>query len=165
MKLTIPESSDWNTNTNNSKINFIRTVMKENNEFVGEPCLGIFWYDPENEELFGVRSNIAEEVPYSEEHGTNRKIRTTKFMHYAIWQKECNKGKDERFKTMKYTEYPRGRVFQVKDEGFEVYVGHWIEEYPECKNLILDEFDLPKDTKFIIDTHWDLGHGWSDKNF
>ena len=165
MKLTIPESSDWDTNTDNSKINFIRKIMKENNDFVDEPCLGIFWYDPEEDELFGVRSTIADEVPYKNEYGTNRKIRTTKFLHYAIWQKECNRGKDKRFQTMEYTKYPRGRVFQVENEGFEVYVGSWINDYPNCKELVLDEFDLPNNTKFIIDTHWDLGHGWSDKEF
>ena len=165
MKITIPESSDWNTNTSDSKINFIRSIMKENNDFVGDPCVGIFWYDTENDELFGVRSNIAEDIPYHKEVGTDREIRTTKFMHYAVWQKESNKGKDKRFQTMNYTKVPRGRVFEVKNQGFEVYTGKWIEQYPDCKQLIIDEFDLPQDTEFIIDTHWDLGHGWSDKEF
>ena len=122
MKLTIPESSDWDTNTNNEHINFIRKLMKENNDSVGEPCVGIFWYDPDQNELFGVRSNAAEETTYHKEDNTNREIRTTRFLHYAVWQKECNKGKDNRFQTMDYTKYPRGRVFEVKDKGFEVYV-------------------------------------------
>jgi hypothetical protein len=43
-------------------------------------------------------------------------------------------------------------------------VGDWIKDYPSCKDLILIEFQLPKDnTEFVIDSHWDLGHGWSDK--
>lgn len=165
VKLTLPESSDWDTNTDNNNINLIRTLMKENNEYVGEPCVGIFWYDSENNELFGVRSNIADDVTYYKSEISDRQIRTTRFMHYAIWQKESNKGADPRFQTMNYTKVPRGRVFEVKDKGFEVYTGKWIEQYPECKQLIIDEFDLPDDTEFIIDSHWDLGRGWSDKHF
>ena len=84
-------------------------------------------------------------------------------MHYTIWQRECNKGKDKRFQTMDYTKYPRGRVFEVKDKGFKVCVGNWIKDYPEVKQLVIDEFQLPENTEFVIDRHWDLGRGWSDK--
>lgn len=165
IKLTIPESNDWNTNTPNIKINFMRQIMKENNNYVGEPCVGIFWYDTNENELFGVRSNLAEDTKYYYSDMLNQYVRTTKFLHYAIWQKESNRGKDERFQTLDYTKYPRGRIFEVKDKGFEVYVGNWIKDYPQCKQLIIDEFDLPQNTEFIIDAHWDLGHGWSDKEF
>ena len=140
IKLTIPESDDWNTNTNNPKINFIREIMKENNDYVGEPCVGIFWYDTNENELFGVRSNLAEDTKYYYSNILNCEVRTTKFLHYAVWQKESNKGKDKRFQTLDYTKYPGGQ-------------------------LILNEFDLPNDTEFIIDVHWDLGHGWADKEF
>ena len=165
IKLIIPESNDWNTNTHNLKINFMRQIMKENNNYVGEPCVGIFWYDPNEDELFGVRSNLAEDTEYYYSDMLNQYVRTTKFLHYAIWQKESNRGKDERFQTLDYTKYPRGRIFEIKDKGFEVYVGNWIKDYPQCKQLIIDEFDLPQNTEFIIDVHWDLGHGWSDKEF
>ena len=165
IKLTIPESDDWNTKTSNTKLNFIRQIMKENNNYVEEPCVGIFWYDPNENELFGVRSNLAEDTKYYYSDILNQYVRTTKFLHYAIWQKESNKGKDKRFQTLDYTKYPRGRIFEVKDKGFEVYVGNWIKDYPQCKQLIIDEFDLPSNTEFIIDIHWNLGHGWSDKEF
>ena len=166
MKLKIPETKDWNTNTNNIKINTIRTIMKENNKYVDEPCVGIFWYDPENNELFGIRSIIADDVSYYHSDLLNQDVRTIKFLHYAIWQKEANKGKDKRFQTTDYTKYPRGRIFEIKDYGFEVYVGNWINKYPQCMDLVIDEFDLPEDnTNFVIDSHWDLGHGWSYKEF
>ena len=29
--------------------------------------------------------------------------------------------------------------------------------------LIEDEFNLPVDFEFVIDYHWDLGHGWSEE--
>jgi len=45
---------------------------------------------------------------------------------------------------------PRGRVFFVKDTGFIVVVGDWINEYPDAKRLILSEFNLPSDTEFKI---------------
>lgn len=33
------------------------------------------------------------------------------------------------------------------------------------RELLIDEFDLPKDFKFIYNNHWDIGHGWSEKGF
>ena len=58
---------------------------------------------------------------------------------------------------------PRGRVFEFKDEGFIVFTGSWINDYPEAKDEIIYEFQLPADTKFVQDEHWDLGHGWSNE--
>lgn len=59
---------------------------------------------------------------------------------------------------------PRGRVFEFQDEGFRVYTGKWINDYPNVKELIIKEFQLPIDkTKFLIDSHWDIGHGWSQE--
>ena len=29
--------------------------------------------------------------------------------------------------------------------------------------LIEDEFNLPVDFEFVVDYHWDLGHGWSEE--
>ena len=56
---------------------------------------------------------------------------------------------------------PRGRVFEFKNEGFKVYTGKWIDNYPQVKDLIIEEFQLPKeDTEFRQDYHWDIGHGW-----
>lgn len=162
-KLNIPESEDWRTDTDNTMINVFREVMKYNNQFQDDPNIGIFWYDPNEKELFGVYSVFVDDVDYFFSLIFNAEAKTCKRMHYALWQKECNKGKDKRFQTMDYTKYPRGRVFEVKDEGFKVCVGRWIKDYPEAKQLILDEFQLPEDTEFIIDGHWDLGRGWSDK--
>lgn len=164
LKLNIPESDDWSTNTNNQMINTFREIMKENNQYVDDPNVGIFWFDPNEQELFGVYYVLAEDAKYFHSNIFNNEARTCKPMHYAIWQKECNKGKDKRFQTLDYTKYPRGRVFEVKDVGFKVCVGSWINDYPKVKQLVLDEFQLPENTEFIIDKHWDLGHGWSDKD-
>ena len=52
--------------------------------------------------------------------------------------------KDKRFKG-DYTQVPRGRVFQFEDGTFVVFTGDWINNYPDVKSLILEEFDLPED--------------------
>ena len=40
-------------------------------------------------------------------------------------------------------------------------VGKWLEEYPEARELILEEFDLPADkTVFEYAVHWDIGQKW-----
>ena len=60
-----------------------------------------------------------------------------------------------------YTQVPGGRVWELKDKGFVVTVGTWINKYPEVKKLILYEFDLPDSTEFKIELHWNIGSGWS----
>ena len=63
-----------------------------------------------------------------------------------------------------YTLVPRGRVFEFKDVGYVVFTGEWIDNCPEAKDLILFEFNLPEDkTEFRKDSHWDIGHGWSQE--
>lgn len=160
----IPNSADWDTNTDNNVVNTFREIMANNNQFVDDPCVGIFWYDPEEDDLFGVYSVLAEDTNYYGSTMFGGMARTCRPLHYSVWQKECNRGRDKRFQTMDYTKYPRGRVFEIKDKGFVVCVGSWIKQYPSIKDLVLTEFQLPEDTEFLIDTHWELGHGWSDKD-
>ena len=163
-KKEIPDSQDWKTDTSDNTINAFREIMAHNNQYVDDPYVGIFWYDTENQELFGVYSVLAEDVDYYYSDAFGAKVKTCKPLHYALWQKRANKNKDSRFQA-KYTDVPRGRVFEVENQGFIVCVGKWINDYPEAKTEILYEFQLPNDTKFVIDSHWDLGHGWSDKKF
>lgn len=163
LRRNIPDSEDWRTDTEDPKINAFREIMTYNNQFVDDPYVGIFWYDPESEELFGVYSIPAADTKYFDSELFSGQVRTCRPLHYALWQKGVNRGKDARFQ-VPYTSVPRGRVFEIKNQGFAVCVGHWINDYPEAKQLILDEFQLPDDTEFIIDNHWDLGRGWSDKH-
>ena len=40
-------------------------------------------------------------------------------------------------------------------------VGKWLEEHPEARQHILEEFDLPVDkTTFEYAVHWDIGQKW-----
>lgn len=125
--------------------------------------LGPFWYDKNNKELFGVHSSPAEDCAWYKSSQFGIEVRTGKALHETIWKKEHFRGKDRRFNG-NYTLVPRGRVFEFKDVGYVVFTGDWIDNYPEAKDLILFEFNLPKDkTEFRKDSHWDIGHGWSQE--
>ena len=138
-------------------------VMRFNEQFQDEPRVAIFWYDTNKDELFGVRMTHASDAKWYESSQFNAIVKTEKDLHKNVWNKEKHRGKDKRFKG-DHTLVPRGRVFEFKDDGFRVYTGSWINNYPEAKELILDEFELPKDnTTFIQDSHWDIGHGWSQE--
>lgn len=123
--------------------------------------IGIFWYDVNKDELFGVNKEDAEHcnfVPSSD----GDDIRSYGRLHKDIWKKEQYRGKDKRF-VGDYTKIPRGRVSQYKNKGFVVFVGDWIDDYPSVKADIIYEFELPSDVEFRKDHHWNLGNGWSDE--
>ena len=122
--------------------------------------IGIFWYDSNKDDLFGVNKIDAEDVPFI--HCFDGEIKQYKNLHKDIWMKEFRKGKDDRF-VGDYTQIPRGRVCEYKDKGFVVFVGDWIDTYPQVKEEIIYEFELPEYTTFVKDEHWNIGHGWSDE--
>jgi hypothetical protein len=118
-----------------------------------DPKLGIFWYDPRDQELFGVSKSYRDEVK-----GT-----TIKTLHKTVWAKEFNKRKNKGLPPGKwagsYTDIPRGRIFYINNE-FVVKTGSWISDYPEAKQLIIEEFDLPENVKFEKEIHWEIGQGY-----
>lgn len=143
-------------------INAAMELMLHNNQFQGEPYLGCFWYDPDKQETYGVGKSPARNLEWYFSKQFGKEIRTGSALHKDIWRKEQYRGRDNRFNG-NFTKKPRGRVFEFKDDGFKVMTGSWINYYPEAKKEIIYEFDLPQDnTEFVIDCHWDLGHGWSD---
>ena len=127
-------------------------VMKQNEQYDGHPQVAMFWYDTAKDELFGIRSTLAEMAPWYYSHQWDQEIKTDPRRHDREWRRECSRGKDKRFRG-DHTLVPRGRVFQFKDEGFQVYTGDWIDKYPHVKQDILFEFDLPEDTEFVKDPH------------
>lgn len=128
-----------------------------------EPMVGPFWYDPDKKEVYGQVVALAKDRPFYYSHSWNKEVRTGSALHKSIWEREYFRHKDKRF-SGDYTQRPRGRVFEFKGEGFKVFVGEWINKYPEAKEEILFEFQLPKEnTEFVIDEHWDIGHGWSQE--
>lgn len=111
------------------------------------PCVGIFWYDPEDNTLFGVRKK--ELTPLMVEASRAKGVDVIDYpisslLHQPsnIKQREC------------------GRVARTIDK-FIVLVGKWAEPIQDkLSELLEQEFSLPY-FEFVYDEHWDLGHGWS----
>lgn len=154
--------NDWDYSSSD-EINALKELMASNISKQDNGEVGIFWYDPEKDELFGVKSADVDDVKfYNSSLFNNVEVKTCRPLHYKVWEREYYRGKDKRFQG-DYTLVPRGRVFYVKAQGFVVVVGDWIDTYPGAKEIILSEFNLPTDTVFKKDSHWNIGHGWSDK--
>lgn len=153
--------SDWQYNSS-PEINSVKYIMAHNIDKQEEGKVGIFWYDTNKKELFGVKDVSVSDVPFCDDKLFHCKAKTCSQLHYSVWSKEQHRNKDSRFKG-DYTLVPRGRVCFVEGQGFIVLVGDWIDKYPEAKQEIIFEFDLPEDTQFQKDFHWNIGHGWSDK--
>ena len=113
------------------------------------PCVGIFWYDPQDHSLFGVRKK--ELTPQEVEEAAQK---GKPFINYPQAKHLNTKFKGD------YTQIPRGRVAWTIDK-FIVLVGKWAEPIQdELAALLEQEFSLPY-FEFVYDEHWDLGHGWS----
>ena len=126
------------------------------------PCVGIFWYDPADKALFGVRKS--ELTPKMVEDAANDGVPYINYphLHRQVWAKEFflarAKHEDTKF-VGDYTQVPRGRVTWAVDK-FVVFVGQWAKPLEEdLTELVEKEFSLPY-FEFIYDYHWDIGQGW-----
>lgn len=133
-------------------------AMRQSFDMQGDSEVGIFWYDTENQELCGVKSTLASQLPWTHSSNWDEDVRTDSRLHRTVWNRELRRKLYGDYNTL-----PRGRVFEFKESGFVVYTGNWINDYPEAKEQILEVFNLPSNTKFEQDIHWDIGHGWSDE--
>lgn len=145
-----------------SKINAAIEVMENSFDTQDDPYVGPFWYDPNKDEVYGNIMALASDKPFYHSYQFNKDVRTGNALHQNIWKKESFRGKDKRF-SGDYTLKPRGRVFEFKDDGFKVCVGKWINDFPNAKKEIIDVFQLPEKTEFIIDERFDIGHTWSQE--
>ena len=136
----------------------VMASISDNSENQEGPKVGIFWYNETDDELFGVTSTYADELPFN----ANR-IKTERTLHKAWWKKQQDRARAKKQLTsifMKdYTRVPRGRIFQRHDGTFELMCGSWINEH--IVELVKDEFNL-KDVplKVKVDPLWEIGHGW-----
>jgi hypothetical protein len=133
--------------------------MRANMDAQNDAYVGIFWYDKNAGELFGVDKMHSMEKDFN-----INGLKTSNTLHKDFWRKQYHKdtalGRVTKFRG-DYPIIPRGRVWERKGKGFAVTVGDWIKDKKKKKKLILIEFDLPENTEFIIDPHWDIGSGWS----
>ncbi len=136
-------------------------AMADNFDNQNDPKVGIFWYDKESDELFGVSKINANELQFN-----SNGLKTISTLHKSWWQSQKNKaiskGKALGIFKKDYTLIPRGRIFQRKDGVFQLMCGSWIND--DIENLVKEEFDL-QTVQFerIIDEHWEIGHGWSEE--
>ncbi len=141
----------------------VMALMSANRGKDNEPKVGIFWYNRANNELFGVVSHKVSD--YSRTNASDGRI-TCSEMHEDVWKREFRKqkyhGKGTGPFIGAYQDKPRGRVFyNMNTDTYEVAVGKWLEDYPQAYDLILEEFNLPKERtapKYAI--HWDIGMSW-----
>ena len=139
----------------------IMKTMSDTFDHQDEPKVGIFWYDESAGELFGVSK-----IGVSELRFNNNGLKTIGILHKTWWAKQQMRAKAKHQLSsvfMKdYTQIPRGRIFQTKDNCFQLMCGSWINE--NIVELVKEEFDL-QNTQFEvkIDKHWEIGHGWSEE--
>lgn len=167
-------SSDTNISTSDSESHTEMINVMSNFFDDGKPQVGIFWLDYSHNTLFGVQKDDAEK--YVEERG----IGTLHKLHKTYWQKQHHRAVAKNdtnsifYIETNYTLIPRGRVFVRPDGSVYVAVGHWINgeingqkviNQQKVREAIADEFNLPDNFEFVIDEHWDIGHGWSGDKF
>ena len=140
-------------------------LMQSNRGKGDEPMVGIFWYSPQRDELFGVRSHRISDYTKANARTEFGSVSCSE-MHEDVWKKEFHRQKYKNDGIGPYVGAyemtPRGRIFYNPDtEVFTIAVGSWIEQYPQAVPLIVEEFNLA-DTTYEVKTaqHWDIGQKW-----
>ena len=140
-------------------------VMARNRGAGEEPKVGIFWYNVTLKELFGVVTH--KRTDYLKPNAGGGLI-TCSEMHEDVWKKEFRRQKYHNggigpFKG-EYQMKARGHVFySPANDQYIIAVGSWIANSPEALDLIIEEFDLPREhTVLQKANHWDIGQTWND---
>lgn len=140
-------------------------LMASNRGKDNEPKVGIFWYDPRTNDLFGVRSHRVSDYTKANSRTEFGSISCSE-MHEDVWKKEFHRQKYKNGGigpfTGAYEMVPRGRIFYNPETmSFTIAVGSWIEQYPQAVALIVEEFNL-EGTNYEVKTahHWDIGQKW-----
>lgn len=132
--------------------------LNECKQYQDYPEVGVFWYDVNKDYVFNVYSLFNIEASWIYSNILHETIRTAKYNSEKYWNLRTNGNNN-----LKFYEMPRGRVIEVKDRGFRVYVGDWLDNYPNAKKDILHEFQLlESETTFVIDSRWDIGSNFLD---
>ncbi|GHU95987.1 hypothetical protein FACS1894156_6430 [Bacteroidia bacterium] len=138
----------------------VMQTMRDSMDEQDKPKVGIFWYDPQTDELFGVTKINAQDLQFD-----HNGLKTVSSLHRDWWKKQQMrakaKGQLSSIYLADYTKVPRGRIFQTKDEAFQIMCGSWVND--QIVELVTDEFDLQEQSvSVVIDEHWEIGHGWSE---
>ena len=151
--------------------NYLRdNMMDVMSEFLNdEPQVGIFWYNIQKNELFGVLKDDA--YKYQNKRG----VGTLGKLHRSYWQKQHIRAVQRKninspfYKESNYTLIPRGRIFIKSNGELYVAVGNWIYDdsvnIEDLRDILIDEFNLPDDFDFVVEKHWNIGQGWNEDKF
>ena len=129
------------------------------------PKVGIFWYSPQLQDVFGVVAIDAATAPKSGNSG----LRTCKELHKYVWKKQFNYDKAHNVSSpfrgdYKYT--PRGRVFYDDEmDEYHVMIGAWLHDHPEAKDKIKAAFNLSDPNLHVFferGIHWEIGMGYGE---
>ena len=116
-------------------------IMKDMKSFDEPmPAVGIFWYDAEAHDFFGVY----------------KKELTPKMVEEA----KTNGIKVINYEKPDYNKETKGRVAWAVDH-FVVFVGQWAKDIEDELTELLEKYFALPYFEFKYDEHWDLGHGWS----
>ena len=139
-------------------------TMARNRGAGDEPKVGIFWYNPTLKQFFGVVTHKRSDYLRPNAGGG---LITCSEMHEDVWKKEFRRQKYHGggigpFKG-EYQMKPRGRVFySPADDQYIIAVGSWIDGNPEAIDLIIEEYDLPRENTIVQKaSHWDIGQTWA----
>ena len=145
-----------------------RRAMAAMDATLGEqenPKVGIFWYSPQLQDVFGVVAIDAATAPKSGHSG----LRTCKELHKYIWKKQFNYDKAHNISSPFHGDYkytPRGRVFYDDElDEYHVMIGAWINDCPEAKEKIRAAFNLTDPNLHVTfqrGIHWEIGMGYGE---
>lgn len=148
-----------------SELEGAMAYMEANRGRDGEPKVGIFWYDPRQKELFGVRSHLASDYAKANSRSEFGGVSCSE-MHEDVWKHEFHRQKYKNGGVGPYVgayeDTPRGRIFYSPDQDtYTIAVGSWIHQHPEAIAMIEKEFNLAG-TNHQVKTayHWDIGQRW-----
>ena len=109
-------------------------AIKQNVGYKPEAEVGIFWFNAEENDLFGVAK-----TPISKAKSTTDGIKVGRIPHKDKWIKlrksAIIRGKSDGIFFQEYTTVPRGIVCLLEDGTFQINVGNWIKSVD--KNLLI----------------------------
>lgn len=140
-------------------------AMSANLDGQDNPKVGIFWYSPMINDVFGV---VAVDAAKQALVDKGNMVSCTE-LHKYVWSKQYNYYKYHGGSKLfvgdyKYT--PRGRIFWERStNNFYIMVGSWFDDYPEALGKIKQAFDLDNEELNVIvkkGIHWEIGMGYGD---
>lgn len=153
-------------NVSDEDIKNMMDVMRANMETQDNPKVGIFWYQMVGKRLFGV---IAVDKDSIKKPNVGGGLITCNELHKDVWKKKYHQ---QKYKNNgqgpyvgDYKDHARGRVFyNPSTNQYIITVGSWIDECPEARDAILEEFNLSKTNyRFEKNIHWEIGNGWENQ--